>query len=116
MSDPGPAGGLFDGMFGASPDWLAAPLIRRPIADGVLTFTPDASREEAEKIVKGLNNVTEKIKKDPTELDGKKVTCSGGKYTTPSLGDGVHRFSVAATDAGGSQFETTILRAYLVTP
>jgi len=43
--------------------WLAAPLIQKRITDGVLTFTPDASREEAEEIVKGLNNVAEKAKK-----------------------------------------------------
>jgi hypothetical protein len=43
--------------------WLAAPLIQKRIVDGVLTFTPDASKEEAELIVKGLNNVTEKAKR-----------------------------------------------------
>jgi len=36
--------------------WLAAPVIKRRITDGVLVFTPDASREEAELIVRGLNN------------------------------------------------------------
>jgi hypothetical protein len=49
--------------FGADTRWLAAPLLRRPIADGVLTFTPDATREEADRIVRGLNNVTAAIKK-----------------------------------------------------
>jgi hypothetical protein len=44
--------------------WLACPVIRKPIRDGVLTFAPDASREEAERIVKGLNEVAKKIKKD----------------------------------------------------
>ena len=44
--------------------WLAAPLIRKPIMDGLFTFTPDASREEAERIVRGLNHVAEKVKKD----------------------------------------------------
>src|SRR6185436_13746048 len=43
--------------------WLAAPLIGRPITDGTLAFTPDASREEAERIVRGLNNVAAEIKK-----------------------------------------------------
>lgn len=42
--------------------WLAAPLITRNITDGVFVFTPDASREEAELIVEGLNNVIEEIK------------------------------------------------------
>lgn len=37
--------------------WLAAPLISHRIADGTLTFTPDATRGEAETIVRGLNNV-----------------------------------------------------------
>lgn len=36
--------------------WLAAPLIQQSIRDGSLTFTPDASREEAERIVNGLLN------------------------------------------------------------
>jgi preprotein translocase subunit SecD len=36
--------------------WLAAPVIKRRITDGILAFTPDASREEAELIVRGLNN------------------------------------------------------------
>jgi preprotein translocase subunit SecD len=35
--------------------WLAAPLITRRLAGNVLVFTPDASREEAEKLVAGLN-------------------------------------------------------------
>jgi preprotein translocase subunit SecD len=43
--------------------WLAAPMIRQRISDGVLTFTPDASHEEAERIVKGLNNVAKGLKK-----------------------------------------------------
>lgn len=37
--------------------WIAAPLITRRIADGLLTFTPDASREEADAMVLGWNNV-----------------------------------------------------------
>jgi len=36
--------------------WIAAPLITKVISDGALTFTPDASREEVEEIVIGLNN------------------------------------------------------------
>ena len=42
--------------------WLAAPLITRRITDGVFIFTPDASREECERIVRGLNNVIAKQK------------------------------------------------------
>jgi preprotein translocase subunit SecD len=43
--------------------WLAAPAISKRISNGVLTFTPDATREEAEKIALGLNNVHKKILK-----------------------------------------------------
>jgi len=39
-----------------SPRWLAAPVIRGRIDDGIFSFTPDASREEAERIVRGINN------------------------------------------------------------
>ena len=35
--------------------WLAAPLVIRRMGGGVLTFTPDASHEEAEQLVKALN-------------------------------------------------------------
>jgi preprotein translocase subunit SecD len=42
--------------------WLAAPLISRRIADGVFVFTPDANREEAEEIARGLNNVAKKTR------------------------------------------------------
>jgi len=41
--------------------WLAAPLITRRISDGVLVFTPDATREEAEEIALGLNHVAKKV-------------------------------------------------------
>ena len=43
--------------------WLAAPHITRRISDGVLTFTPDATREEAEQIVLGLNNMAQEASK-----------------------------------------------------
>lgn len=43
--------------------WLAAPIITHRIADGVLAFTPDCSREEADQLVAGLNNVMKKIHK-----------------------------------------------------
>lgn len=44
--------------------WLAAPLLTHRITDGVLSFTPDMSRDEALRLVKGLNNVSQKIAKD----------------------------------------------------
>lgn len=46
-------------QFGTTADesrWLAAPAIQKGIGDGSLVFTPDASREEAERIVHGLLN------------------------------------------------------------
>lgn len=43
--------------------WLAAPQIIRTITDGVLIFTPDATREEAERIVLGINNAAEELGK-----------------------------------------------------
>ena len=42
--------------------WLAAPVISRRISDGVFVFTPDATREEAEEIAVGLNNVFKKAR------------------------------------------------------
>jgi hypothetical protein len=43
--------------------WLAAPLITRRISNGDLVFTPDATREEANRIANGLTNVIKKVKK-----------------------------------------------------
>jgi len=40
--------------------WLAAPLIFRRMAGGTLVFTPDASHEEIEKFVEGLNRIAKK--------------------------------------------------------
>ena len=44
--------------------WLAAPLITRRIANGALVFTPDASREEADKLVLGLTRPSRKSTRD----------------------------------------------------
>src|SRR5687767_15246838 len=44
--------------------WLAAPVMNKRIADGVLVFTPDATREESERIVLGLNNVAKELQKN----------------------------------------------------
>lgn len=43
--------------------WIAAPLIRKRLGDGNLTFTPDASRDEMDRLVKGLNQLVEKNRK-----------------------------------------------------
>ncbi|MGD0614922.1 MAG: hypothetical protein ABSA69_05700 [Verrucomicrobiota bacterium] len=40
--------------------WLAAPIITRRVGNGLLSFTPDATREEAEAIAKGLRSVAKK--------------------------------------------------------
>jgi hypothetical protein len=40
--------------------WLAAPMIFQKNPTGTLVFTPDASREEVELIVRGLNNAVKK--------------------------------------------------------
>jgi hypothetical protein len=43
--------------------WLAAPRMVERIADGRLVFAPDATREEAERIIHGLNVVAEMVAK-----------------------------------------------------
>ncbi|WCJ57884.1 hypothetical protein NXS98_09085 [Fontisphaera persica] len=40
--------------------WLAAPVITQPATNGVFEFTPDASLEETQRIVRGLNNLARK--------------------------------------------------------
>src|ERR1041384_2761328 len=41
--------------------WIAAPKITKLIKDGLFVFTPDVTREEAEQIATGLNNVASKL-------------------------------------------------------
>ena len=53
--------------------WLAAPRISQRIKDGVLVFTPDATREEAERIVRGLNNVAIKLGNKPKPAKADKM-------------------------------------------
>jgi preprotein translocase subunit SecD len=48
------------GEKGSDGRWLAAPLIVHRIANGILSFTPDMTREEADRLVLGLNNVAKK--------------------------------------------------------
>jgi hypothetical protein len=43
--------------------WLAAPMFKRVNSTGVLQFAPDVTREEAEEIALGLNNVAKEAKK-----------------------------------------------------
>lgn len=54
---------IFTG-FGKETRWLAAPRITKTIKDGVLVFTADATMEEAQRIVKGLNDVAKKLQKN----------------------------------------------------
>jgi preprotein translocase subunit SecD len=64
-SNPGKHFAIF-GQWGeklANGRWLAAPLITHRIGGGKLSFTPDASREEAGQLVLGLNDVAAKIHK-----------------------------------------------------
>jgi preprotein translocase subunit SecD len=42
--------------------WLAAPKVYQRVANGQLVFTPDATREEADLIATGFNNVAKKLK------------------------------------------------------
>jgi preprotein translocase subunit SecD len=44
--------------------WVAAPAIYKRNTNGLFVFTPDASREEADDIVLGLNNVSKKMRKN----------------------------------------------------
>lgn len=48
------------GKDGKKARWLAAPIFLHLMSDGVLQFTPDASREECAEIVTGLNNRVKK--------------------------------------------------------
>jgi preprotein translocase subunit SecD len=43
--------------------WLAAPYIGAPNTGGVLIFTPNATRAEADEVVLGLRNVAKEIKR-----------------------------------------------------
>jgi len=52
--------------------WLAAPFISGRISDGTLLFTPDATREEANQIVLGLNNVAKKTENAPDNQNSKR--------------------------------------------
>jgi hypothetical protein len=52
------------GEKGKESRWLAAPEFSMLISDGLIQFTPDASREEADEIAIGLNNAAKKNEKD----------------------------------------------------
>lgn len=48
------------GVKGKESRWLGAPMFSRLINDGLIQFTPDATREEADEIALGLNNLAKK--------------------------------------------------------
>jgi len=52
------------GEKGKESRWLGAPQFNRLISDGVFQFTPDATREEADEIALGLNNIAKKNDQD----------------------------------------------------
>jgi preprotein translocase subunit SecD len=47
--------------------WLAAPLITGRISDGIFSFTPDMSRDEANQFVLGLNTVAKEFQTKSSE-------------------------------------------------
>jgi preprotein translocase subunit SecD len=49
--------------FGEQARWIAAPLITARNTSGRLVFTPDATREEAQRFVRGLNNMVRKLER-----------------------------------------------------
>jgi len=52
------------GNGGTDGRWLAAPLLLKRISDGVIVFTPDATREEADQIALGLRNTAKHYEND----------------------------------------------------
>lgn len=43
--------------------WIAAPILRDRITNGLFVFTPDTTQAEAEKIARGVNRVAELVRK-----------------------------------------------------
>ena len=48
--------------------WLAAPKIEKRISNGMLTFTPDADRKEADEIALALNNLV-RVRKERSYIE-----------------------------------------------
>jgi hypothetical protein len=61
-SNPGKHYAIFSqfGEKGKQSRWLAAPIFSRVISAGMIEFTPDATRDEADEIARGLNNLAKK--------------------------------------------------------
>ena len=68
--------------------WLGAPLPSKRITNGTLTFTPDCTREEAVRIVRGLNNVAikENNQPEPKRPKTKPASSSSSKTNTAGIG------------------------------
>lgn len=64
----------------SSSRWLAAPMIRSPIRNGVIRFSVDADREEAQQFVDGINNVAIKLK---NQVKGKPPSTTGTSKKPP---------------------------------
>ncbi len=65
--------------------WLAAPVMRNAQRTGVIVFTPDCDRAEADRFVRGLNNVAIKLKnqeKPKKVRDAKPAETAAGKKET----------------------------------
>ena len=60
----------------------AAPIFREPLRDGAFSFIADCSREEAEHIVRGLNNVAIKLENQPKPPKAPKAK-AGAKPAAP---------------------------------
>ena len=50
-------------QFGNQARWLAAPVMQAKNSSGLMRFTPDATREETDRFVRGLNNLARKIER-----------------------------------------------------
>lgn len=59
--------------------WLAAPLIRGPLHNGSMIFSADCTREEAHRIVDGLNAVAVQLKNQPKSKSGSSSSSSSTK-------------------------------------
>lgn len=64
--------------------WLAAPIFREPLRDGAFSFIADCSREEAEHIVRGLNNVAIKLENQPKPPKAAKTKAKAKQDAKPA--------------------------------
>ncbi len=66
--------------------WIAAPLMRRALDQGVIVFTPDMSREESVLFVRGLNNVAVKLENQTKPPKEKKTKPADSNSTNAAPG------------------------------